>query len=623
MPARSSQDQSKDDESNEVAHSERHALEMEDILGADRPDTSTIEDVSNNEAAPSPARRDVNASAVSFDGSTNKLGVHETLQRLGDSSATVNSAEQNVLAVNAVDPELVDQREEPSNSIEQALVPGGNVSGDSEDAVETAPSAAGATALLAVTDSPNLPDAQSGAPTETTPTSNTTQTPIQNSKATKATAKPSANSKTKKSTSGPKQPRKPRKKKDVHPSTTMVKDVTPSNPMVRVAQMVPRDTTTTDTEDATVGALETAQADATAAADTVSPGETADAPTAVIAGMGHEAAAVTRGRRRAETPSDAEEHEIDPASTTLLELTRDTRRGKKSQLETAMQGIDWKDVARKRREQDERIAAGEAQAVSADASTRLDAAGASVAIGAAAEGTQQGPRLKLVNGALVVDASSLIVSRRGAAGLDAPQGGYEELEESDLTRRINSQSWLYASKREPRERTRAANRSDPWTRDETEAFWEALRMFGTDFECISRMFVGRTRRHIKLKFTREERAQPARMRAALVGETLEMDMGRYCEATGREEGEYMDPRRLEEELKQGEEAHRIEMERQRGVQAETQKQRLEAEKAKAQDSGAGRKGRGRRKQAEAEAEAAGEVLVEDVPDDIMVMPGER
>lgn len=315
-----------------------------------------------------------------------------------------------------------------------------------------------------------------------------------------------------------------------------------------------------------------------------------------------------RGRQREPTPEDAEDMEIDPASTTLFELTKDKHRGKKSQLEKAMQGIDWKEVARKRKEADLAIASGEASttAASGDVAARLDAAAASEA------STQRGPQLKIVNGQMVIDNASLVVNGGRMAGADMLEGGYEELEESDLTRRINSQSWLYDNKREPTERCRTANKSDPWTEDETAHFYDALRMFGTDFFIISQMFPGRTRRHIKLKFTREERTRPADVRAALVREMVPMSLERYCEATGTDADNWKDPRALEAELQAEDERHREELERRRASAAETQRQRNEAEKARAKDGGR------RRKKSRAQEEADGDVIVEDIPDDIPV-----
>lgn len=46
--------------------------------------------------------------------------------------------------------------------------------------------------------------------------------------------------------------------------------------------------------------------------------------------------------------------------------------------------------------------------------------------------------------------------------------------------------------------------------------FQALRQFGTDFEMISKMFVGRSRRNIKAKWVREEKTNPERVTEALM-----------------------------------------------------------------------------------------------------------
>ncbi len=48
---------------------------------------------------------------------------------------------------------------------------------------------------------------------------------------------------------------------------------------------------------------------------------------------------------------------------------------------------------------------------------------------------------------------------------------------------------------------------------------QALATFGSDFNTIATLFPSRTRRAIKLKFTREEKSDPGRIDAALKGRT--------------------------------------------------------------------------------------------------------
>ncbi|PIN08722.1 hypothetical protein CDL12_18698 [Handroanthus impetiginosus] len=54
-----------------------------------------------------------------------------------------------------------------------------------------------------------------------------------------------------------------------------------------------------------------------------------------------------------------------------------------------------------------------------------------------------------------------------------------------------------------------------WTKQDTELFYEAIRQFGTDLSMIQQLFPDRTRRQIKLKYKKEERQHPLRLREAL------------------------------------------------------------------------------------------------------------
>lgn len=56
-----------------------------------------------------------------------------------------------------------------------------------------------------------------------------------------------------------------------------------------------------------------------------------------------------------------------------------------------------------------------------------------------------------------------------------------------------------------------------WSESETVAFYDALRVFGTDFEAMSHLFreKGRDRRQLKNKFNREYKLKPAEIENAL------------------------------------------------------------------------------------------------------------
>ncbi|QSL65160.1 hypothetical protein MERGE_002465 [Pneumocystis wakefieldiae] len=111
------------------------------------------------------------------------------------------------------------------------------------------------------------------------------------------------------------------------------------------------------------------------------------------------------------------------------------------------------------------------------------------------------PQVRVVNGKIVIDETSLQVDRRER---DVnPDAEMELVEENDLSRKVNSASW---GKRE---------KSDRWSLEETQRFYNALSQWGTDFGVICRMFPNRSQRQIKNKFNSEERKYPERINCAL------------------------------------------------------------------------------------------------------------
>lgn len=144
----------------------------------------------------------------------------------------------------------------------------------------------------------------------------------------------------------------------------------------------------------------------------------------------------------------------------------------------------------------------------------------------------------MVNGNIVVDDQSLQVDRHANAAEEAES--VEEVEENDLTRRVTSASW---SKRK---------KGEQWNEEMTDRFYQGLRMFGTDFMIISKMFLGRTRRQIKLKFTKEERIDPQRIQDALLGPREPMDL---TVLTSNADVEYEDPAEFQRQLDQEAQEH--------------------------------------------------------------------
>ncbi|EEY16467.1 conserved hypothetical protein [Verticillium alfalfae VaMs.102] len=141
-----------------------------------------------------------------------------------------------------------------------------------------------------------------------------------------------------------------------------------------------------------------------------------------------------------------------------------------------------------------------------------------------------GPQFIEVDGQIVLDQRSLQVDAHARAEQrDLAEGiTREEQEEHDFSHHVTSNSFL--------PKTSKIRGPNIWNEEDTELLYRGLRMFGTDFQMISAMFPGRTRRHVKMKFNREERLNPTRIHAVLVGEkTVKIDLQEYKQWTKRKE----------------------------------------------------------------------------------------
>jgi transcription factor TFIIIB component B'' len=273
-----------------------------------------------------------------------------------------------------------------------------------------------------------------------------------------------------------------------------------------------------------------------------------------------------RGRRRAKTPEDAEDQKIEEDVIKMKDLCKDLKIGRKSKRGKELENTNWNEVIRRqmaqktdlaeRRERGEDVDETEEDRLErlASANTRRPAAA---------------PQMRIVNGQMVLDEESLRVNRHDRDALAVDE--MEIVEENMNARLVNSATW---SKRVKGER---------WDEDSTDRFYESLSMFGTDFEMISKLFPGRSRREIKNKFNCEERKDPARITQSLktriaVGKfffcfgspakgfcLLTMlpifpDMTEYSQIANQQ---FPDPEDLEEELQQLRDDHEAEAEAQK------------------------------------------------------------
>lgn len=282
-------------------------------------------------------------------------------------------------------------------------------------------------------------------------------------------------------------------------------------------------------------------------------------------------------KERSVTPEDAEERAIDPSSLTMAELTKDLRIGKKfsrhDELRDRMKTLQEKQREERRlRKANGGATPGDEEATALangefpeSLETAAAATGANDGSGSSTQPAALGPQFEIINGEIVINQASLVHDRHAAAMVD--HADMEEVEENDFTRMTNQATYLRPTK---------IKGPNAWTQEETQQFYEYLRMFGTDFQTIANMFPGRMRRHVKMKFNREERHNPTGVNAALVGQKVVMiDLAEYQTRTGKALEPTAD---IEEEHRKRQEAHDAEQKRIQeeadAVQAEKRKKLL-------------------------------------------------
>jgi transcription factor TFIIIB component B'' len=243
---------------------------------------------------------------------------------------------------------------------------------------------------------------------------------------------------------------------------------------------------------------------------------------------------------------------------TMYELAaRERRTGLKSEREKKMQTINWVEVKKRQREKEMELAlrrgsrkkTAEEASAGTGASEDVDAGDidAQLAAVSASKRGRGGIRIRVVNGEHVVDETSQTVDRRAQAGADVD--ALAEVDEDDVTRRFTARTHQTLRRREPAERVPATDR---WSEADTAKFYECLARFGTDFLVISKMFRGRSRRHIKSKFGREERMCPEKVAVALTSERTEemrWDLEVFRQGAGLELEDFREPKEVDEELR--------------------------------------------------------------------------
>jgi transcription factor TFIIIB component B'' len=243
-----------------------------------------------------------------------------------------------------------------------------------------------------------------------------------------------------------------------------------------------------------------------------------------------------RRRVRAVTPEGASDEEIDPTVMKMGDLTKDLKIGKKfskyaeiKEMEELKKREALKaKMLRQNPELASLIGGNAGPAPDPSSPTGQQAAGLRVG-SVAAEGAPpaanrnehtpeptgivSGPRMRLLNGRMVLDESSLTIDRHANAELE--REGMEIVEENDFTRKITQGTYM---KREP---------SQSWDAAANQLFYKGLRQFGTDFGMIASMFPHRNRRQIKLKFNKEEKVNAAKINRILTNPKEPIDLDQF------------------------------------------------------------------------------------------------
>lgn len=126
---------------------------------------------------------------------------------------------------------------------------------------------------------------------------------------------------------------------------------------------------------------------------------------------------------------------------------------------------------------------------------------------------------RIVDGKIVLDEQSLYANYRDDEQQEREQKHWEVIDEREGDQFVNS-----ASRSKQR-------RTQRWSPQETEQFYQAVSQWGTDFEMITRLFPRRTRREIKAKWTKESRQHPQRLDDAF-RRRVKVDLTAYGQAVG-------------------------------------------------------------------------------------------
>lgn len=295
---------------------------------------------------------------------------------------------------------------------------------------------------------------------------------------------------------------------------------------------------------------------------------------------------IRRKAGRVATPGDDINVGIAPSEVKMMDLCKDSGIGKLSERETWLREYERAEfVKKKQRELQDIMESSKSNAQTGSAEAAQSSSNPDDGQQAQEEEvTLNVPNTIIVNGQIQIDENSLQIDRHAAAAAERNAEQLSVVEENPYTRKINSGTWLKRDK------------SGGWNELLIDRLYEGLRMFGTDFQMISKMFPGKTRHSVKLRFCKEEKTNYSRIEAALSGDMVHVDLDKYQAMTGTE---YGDPEDLEKEI--ADDRKRLEQEQAAEKEAmdaagRERDEQIAAERAKAtEESSIGNVGRKKRK----------------------------
>ncbi|KAL8690888.1 MAG: hypothetical protein Q9224_004299 [Gallowayella concinna] len=320
-----------------------------------------------------------------------------------------------------------------------------------------------------------------------------------------------------------------------------------------------------------------------------------DAAAEIVADAAERITSRPKGRRgrneRQPTPEEAENETIEPRQIKMADLCKDTRKGKKSDMLRALQERDKEELTKKAQKDLQQLVGNE-EPVEPGGTANPVAEGGNATAPAEKEVERRQEVARQVagtyvneHGEIMIDTDSLQVDRHAQAAAERQQGQLETVEENYLSKpAVNS--WTHSIREKP----------NSWSEELTDEFYDALRMFGTDFDMIGRM-LRKSRRAIKLKFTKEEKMDPDRINQTLLGERIAVDVEDFSRRAGEELKETEELELLMEEDRKKIEENAAEELRAKEGQEQLRKDQAEQEGAAVPDDSSGKENRenGKRK----------------------------